>query len=760
MENNEKIVSGEWLGRTLTFKTGKLAKQADAAVLVQYGETVVLATAVEAKTERDGVNFFPLMVEFEEKLYAAGIIKGSRWVKREGRPTDQSILTGRMVDRAIRPLFDQSSKKDVQVILTVLSVDGENDYDVVALVAASAALSISGIKWDGPIGGIRVGLINDEMVFNPTYEQQALSSLDLMVAGTSEKVIMLEAGANEVAENKVLTAIMAGQREMQKAIELIKELQATVGVKTKSISEKLVSATEAEAKAAKDELLVIGEKWLNENIKTHLFDKTYYTKNERKAAVSVIKHNLDTYLFSQSIEKANRDYVIKSLAEEMIEAEVTRAILEEGKRVDGRAIDEIRDLSADVSILPRNHGTGLFSRGETQVMSIVTLGASGLEQTLEGLEGVIKKRYMHHYNFPPYSVGEASPLRGTGRREIGHGALAEKALIPVLPSKEEFPYTIRVVSETLGSNGSSSMGSTCGSTLALMDAGVPIKKHVAGIAMGLASNKDMSKWVVLTDIQDLEDGEGGMDFKITGTDAGLTAIQLDTKTTGLTEEIITQTLTQGRVALNQVLEVVRSGISAPRPELSKYAPRILTVRINPEKIGAVIGSGGKTINKLVEEFEVTIDIDDDGLVMICGVNAEKCALAKKAVEDIVHEFAAGEVYTGKVTRLMDFGAFVELVAGNEGLVHVSEMAPYRVSRPSDLLAVGDVVTVRIKEIDDQHRVNLTMKGQDENQALWKDEKGKMSADFADNSRSFGNRDNSRGNFRHGGNDSRPSRPRY
>ncbi len=390
-------------------------------------------------------------------------------------------------------------------------------------------------------------------------------------------------------------------------------------------------------------------------------------------------------------------------------------------------------------------------------MSIVTLGAPGLEQTLEGLEGMTKKRYMHHYNFPPYSVGEAAPLRGTGRREVGHGALAEKALMPVLPAKEDFPYTIRVVSETLGSNGSSSMGATCGSTLALMDAGVPIKKHVAGIAMGLASNKDMSKWEVLTDLQDLEDGDGGMDFKITGTDLGLTAIQLDTKTTGLSEEIITKTLSQGRAALNEVLAVVSGGMPAPRAELSKYAPRILTVRINPEKIGAVIGSGGKTINKLVEEFEVTIDIEEDGLVMICGVDAAKCALAKKAVEDIVHEFVAGEIFTGKVTRLMDFGAFVEVLPGNEGLVHVSEMAPYRVGKPGDLLAVGDVVTVRIKEIDDQHRINLSMKGQNENQDLWKDEKGKMAAgEFGGGNPSFGNRDNSRGRS----NDSGPRRPRY
>jgi polyribonucleotide nucleotidyltransferase len=744
MENQEKVVSGTWLGRQLTIKTGKLAKQADAAVLVQYGETVIMATVVESKREREGVDFFPLMVEFEEKLYAAGIIKGSRWVKREGRPSDQSVLTGRMIDRSIRPLFDQDSKKDVQVIITVLSVDGENDYDTVSLVAASAVLSISGIKWNGPIGGIRVGLIDGQYIFNPTYEQQAVSSLDLIVAGTDKKVIMLEAGANETPENQILEAIMLGQKEMQPAIDLIKELQKIAPSKEHSAAKKLMTAEEDKKKAEKEVLMEVGRKWLNDNIKQYLFDKVYYTKGERKLAVSAIKENLNNYLFEQNIEKADREMVIKKVAEDMIEAEVTRSILEEKRRVDGRALTEIRDLSAEVGILPRNHGAGLFSRGETQVMSIVTLGAPGMEQSLEGLEGMVKKRYMHHYNFPPYSVGEAAPLRGTGRREVGHGALAEKALIPVLPAKEDFPYTVRVVSETLSSNGSSSMGATCGSTLSLMDAGVPIKKHVAGIAMGLASNDDMSRWEVLTDIQDLEDGNGGMDFKITGTDAGLTAIQLDTKTDGLTEEIIKKTLEQGRVALNEVLNVLSTAIAAPHAELSKYAPRILTVRINPEKIGAVIGSGGKTINKIVDEYEVTIDIDDDGLVMICGLNAEKCAQAKKIVEDIVHEFAAGEVYTGKVVRLMDFGAFVELTAGNDGLVHVSEMAPYRVGKPSDFVKVGDVVTVRIKEIDDQGRVNLTMKGQAENNAYWVNEKGKATGDFG------------------GGQGGRPSngRPRY
>lgn len=720
----EKTFQGEWLGRPLSIRTGKLAKQADASVLVQYGDTVVMATVVEAKQERDGVDFFPLMVEFEEKLYAAGIIKGSRWVKREGRPTDQSILTGRMIDRSIRPLFDDESKKDVQVIITVLSVDGENDHDIVSLIAASAVLSISGLKWQGPIGGIRVGLIEGQFVFNPTYEQQALSSLDLIVAGTSEKVIMLEAGAQEVSEDIILSAIMAGQKEMQPAIALIKELQAGVEIKEKIEKKKLITTEEEKQKEEKEKLLTLGRAWLNDNIKNFLFDKTYYTKGERKAAVSAIKENLNQHLFDQGIEKPQRDFVVKKLAEDMIEAEVTRAILDEKRRVDGRALTEIRELNGEVGILPRNHGAGLFSRGETQVLSIVTLGAPGLEQSLEGIEGASKKRYMHHYNFPPYSVGEASPLRGTGRREIGHGALAEKALMPVVPNKEDFAYTIRVVSETLGSNGSSSMASTCGSTLALMDAGVPIKKHVAGIAMGLASNDDMSRWEVLTDIQDLEDGKGGMDFKITGTDTGLTAIQLDTKTTGLTEEIIKKTLEQGRAALNEVLGVLQAALPAPRPELSKYAPRMITLRINPEKIGAVIGSGGKVINKMIDEYDVSIDIEDDGLVNICGTNAANCEKVEELIKGITKEFVAGEIVQGKVVRMLEFGAFVELNAGNDGMVHVSELAPYHINKPSDFLSIGDIVTVKIKEIDDQGRINLTMKGLPENEPLWQSQKGK------------------------------------
>ncbi|HZJ41214.1 MAG TPA: polyribonucleotide nucleotidyltransferase [Candidatus Saccharimonadales bacterium] len=726
----EKVFSGEWLGRPLTIKTGKVAKQANAAVWVQYGETVVQATVVQSKTEREGVSFFPLMVDFEEKLYAAGIIKGSRWVKREGRPTDQSVLTGRMIDRSIRPLFVTGDNRDIQVIITVLAIDQENDHDVVSLVAASAALSISGIKWNGPIGGIRVGLIEDKFVFNPTYEEQAKSSLDLIVAGTDKKVIMIEAAANEIAEDVMLKAIMAGQKEMQVAIDLIKELQAGVEPKNNEKPAKVKSAEELEAEKDKEAILEIGRTWLSENIKKILFVKEYYTKGERKAAVSAIKDGLDDYLTAQGLSSDKRGYIAKKLVEEMIDTEVTRAIIEEKKRVDGRDLEEIRELIAEVEILPRDHGTALFSRGETQVMSIVTLGAPGMEQSLEGMEGQSKKRYMHHYNFPPYSVGEASPLRGTGRREVGHGALAEKALLPVVPNREDFPYTIRVVSETLGSNGSSSMASTCASTLALMDAGVPIKKPVVGIAMGLASNHDMSKWVVLTDIQDLEDGEGGMDFKITGTDTGLTAIQLDTKTDGLTEEIITQTLSQGRRALNNILEVIIKAIPAPRADLSKYAPRIISFSVDPEKIGAIIGPGGKIINRIIDETGVSIDIEDDGLVMICGTDPEKVNEAVRQVKEIVHVFEAGEVLKGKVVRMLDFGAFISLNANQDGMAHVSELAPYRIEKPSDFLNIGDEVTVRIKEVDDQGRINLSLKGLDENTHLWKDEKGKSDGQAA------------------------------
>lgn len=755
----ETVVNREWLGRPLVIKTGHVAKQANAAVWVQYGETVVQATVVQSPNERPGIDFFPLMVEFEEKLYAAGIIKGSRWIKREGRPTDQSVLTGRMIDRSIRPLFAAGDHRDVQVIITVLAVDQENDHDIVSLVAASAALAISGLAWNGPLGGVRVGLVDNQFVFNPTYAEQAKSTLDLIVAGTAKKVIMIEAGAQEVPEDLMLKAIMAGQEKLQTAIDLINELKQKVAPKT-SPAPAALPQTPEEAALTKQraDWQALGIDWLKKNIGAILFDKTYYTKGERKLAVAAIKDQLNAYLAGQGVPAPERTEVLKKTVEEAVEAEVTRAILEDKRRVDGRALEEIRSLSAAVAVLPRDHGSSLFSRGETQVMSIVTLGAPGLEQSLEGVEGQSKKRYMHHYNFPPYSVGEASPLRGTGRREIGHGALAEKALLPMVPNKEEFPYTIRIVSETLGSNGSSSMASTCASTLALMDAGIPIKKPVAGIAMGLASNHDMSRWEVLTDLQDLEDGEGGMDFKITGTDTGLTAIQLDTKTDGLTEEIIARTLKQGRAALNKILGVITAAIPAPRPELSPYAPRLTSFNVDPEKIGAIIGPGGKVINKIIDETGVSIDIEDSGLVVICGTDAAMVEEAVRQVKAIVHVFEPGEIIKGKVVRLLDFGAFVALNNSQDGMVHVSELAPYRIEKPSDFLSVGDEVTVKIKEIDDQGRINLIMKGLPENAELYKDEKGKSDGSgfgggFGGGRSGFGSHD--RGPRR--GGPSRPSR---
>ncbi len=720
----EQKISTTWLGRELTIKTGKMAQQTNASVMVQYGETTILATVVEATEDGRG-DWFPLMVEFEERFYAAGMIKGSRWIKREGRPTDEAVLAGRMIDRTVRPLFDDSSRKDLQIILTVLSIDQENSHDIVGLIAASAALSISGVKWAGPIGGLRVGYINNELVFNPTLEQMKESDMDLIVAGTEQKTIMLEAGANEVAEDIFYKAITEGQVEMQGAIKLIKDFAKKVGIKEIIEKQKLISEEDKQAKIEEEKLIEEANVWLKENVEKTLFDKQYYTKGERKAAVAKLKNDLDKLLFDKEVDSDVRGRVIEKSLYPAVDSEITKQLIINERRVDGRKLDEIRELSSDVDIFPRAHGTGLFQRGETQTLSVVTLGAPGLEQSLEDLEGERKKRYMHHYNFKPFCVGEARPIRSTGRREIGHGALAEKALFPVIPSKEDFPYTIRIVSETLGSNGSSSMGATCGSTLSLMAAGVPIKRPVAGVAIGLASNEDLSAWKILTDIQDLEDGKGGMDFKVTGTEKGITAIQLDTKTDGLTKEIIKEALERGRKGRLEILKIITKVIPEPRAELSKHAPRIISFRIDPEKIGIVIGPGGKMINKIIDETEVSIDIDDDGLVMICGTDPENTKLAQKQVEDLTHEFKAGEVFTGKVARILDFGAFVELLPGNDGMVHVSELAPYRIGRPSDFISEGDTVTVKIKEVDDQGRVNLTMKGLVENEPLWKDKKGEQ-----------------------------------
>lgn len=715
-----QIFETEIGGRKLTIELGKLAQQANGSVVVSYGETVVLATVVKSKEPREGIDFFPLLVDYEERLYAAGKIKGSRFIKREGRPSDEAVLTNRLVDRSIRPLFDDRFKNDIQIILTVLSADGENDPDLVSLIAASSVLSISNINWQGPIGGIRVGAIPStegpkkyEWVINPTYAAREKGILDLVLAGTQDKIIMIEAGGNEVPEEIVLEAIRFGQKHLKTTIDLIDKIQNLGGKKQESMINPVrnsisneINETEAMDKD-KEEIQEKVEKFLKEKLSFYLFGAKKETKISRKQAVEKLKDELDQFLIEDQISKEKRKEAIK-LVDKYVEQEVTKAILEEEKRVDGRSLKEIRPLDIEAGVLPRTHGSALFSRGETQVLSIVTLGAPGYEQIIESIEGNGKKRYMHHYNFPPFSVGEVSPLRFTGRREIGHGALAEKALVPLLPDKESFPYTIRVVSEVLSSNGSSSMASVCGSSLALMDAGVPIKEPVAGIAMGLASDKN-GHYKILTDLQDLEDGKGGMDFKIAGTKNGITVIQMDTKTDGLTLEIIEQTFKQAKEARLAILESMNKVIAVPRAQLSPWAPKILTLRINPEKIREVIGPGGKVINEIIDKTGVEIDIEDDGLIFITSINEESAQKALEWIKNLTREVRVGEIFQGRVTRILDFGAFVEILPRQEGLVHVSELASHRVRAVRDIVQIGDIIPVKVIGIDEQGRINLSLR---------------------------------------------------
>lgn len=712
-------VSLELGGRTLSLETGKLAEQADASVLAQYGETVVLATVVMSQNERDGIDFFPLMVEYEERLYAAGKIKGSRFIKREGRPPDEAILTSRLIDRAIRPLFDERLRRDVQVVCTALSWDQENDPDVLALVAASAALSISSIPWAGPLGALRIGRIPSdedsakaEWALNTTYAARAKSQLDLVVAGTDEKVVMLEAGAQEVSEEVTGEALTFALKHMKGITKLIEELKEKAGKPKVPVAPHEIT-DEAERKTAEEKAALVAQvqKWLEQKVPEVMYGGAKHTKTSRHAALGQLQEELEEYLVSEQIGKDKRKDIF-TFFKKYVEREITRKILDEDKRVDGRKLTDIRPLTSEVSVLPRTHGSGLFQRGETQVLSTVTLGSPGMEQTLDSMEETGKKRYMHHYNFPPYSVGEAKPMRGPGRREIGHGALAERALLPVIPSdKLSFPYTIRVVSEVLGSNGSSSMASTCGSTLALMDAGVPIKKPVAGIAMGLASD-EKGNYKILTDLQDLEDGPGGMDFKIAGTRDGITAIQMDTKTKGLTLQICKETLAQAKIARLQILDVIESVIAAPRAEMSPHAPRIYTLMIKPDSIRNVIGPGGKMINEIIAVTGVQIDIEDDGTVMVTAPNPDSADKALNWIKQLTHEVAAGERYEGKVTRIMDFGAFVEVLPKQEGLVHISELAPFRVGSVTDVVQEGDIIPVVVREIDAMGRINLSLKDAD------------------------------------------------
>jgi polyribonucleotide nucleotidyltransferase len=697
----------QWGGKTLSIEVGKYAQQAGGSCVVRYGDTVVLATATMSAETREGMDFFPLMVEYEEKLYAAGRIKGSQFIKKEGRPTDEAVLVARFIDRALRPLFDQRVRNEVQVIVTALAFDGENDPDILGLIAASCALHVSDIPWGGPIGCVRVGQINGEWILNPSYEARAKSILDLAFAGTKDKVIMVEAGANEASEDIVLDAFWFGQKHIDAPIKLIEEVRKAAGKEKQDL---LTPKTDEQKtrETKRVEVETLARPFIVEQVKKLFFASPQATKSQRNLQKTELKKLTKEFLLDKGVSEEDVGFGT-GIVIEVLEEEVSRAILENDQRVDGRSLTQVRQLVSEVAVLPRVHGSGHFMRGETQVLTVVTLGAPGDEQTLDGMETVGKRRYFHHYNFPPYSVGEVKPLRGPSRRDIGHGGLAEKALMPMMPDKEVFPYTIRAVSEVFGSNGSSSMASTCGSTLALMDAGVPIKAPVAGIAMGLATNKK-GDWKVMTDLQDLEDGEGGMDFKIAGSRAGITAIQMDTKTSGLSREIVETAVRQAKDARLQILDQISSAIATPRPDLSPYAPRIITIKINPELIGSVIGPGGKTINEIIATTGVqAIDIEDSGLVMITSTNAQGAQKALKMVEDLTREAKIGEIYKGKVTRIMDFGAIVEFLPKKDGMVHISMLAPWRVEKVSDIVKLGQEVMIKIMEMSPDGKTSLSMK---------------------------------------------------
>lgn len=677
-------------GRTFTVETGKMAKQANGAALVRYGETVVLVTATASEEPREGVDFFPLTVDYEEKMYAVGKIPGG-FIKREGRPGESAILCSRLIDRPIRPLFPEGYRNDVQIVATVLSVEHDNAPEIAAMIGASCALTISDIPFLGPIAGVRVGRIDGEFVINPTVEQREASDLNLTIAGSRDAVMMVEAGANELPEEVILEAILFGHEEIKKIVAFQDEMQKAVGkekreVKLFAVPEEMEQAIREYATAKLDEAVRNPDK---------------LARDEHIAAVKseALEHFLEIY--PDAVKEI--PYMLHKIVKEI----VRRMITKEKIRPDGREVEEVRPISCEVGLLPRTHGSGLFTRGQTQILTITTLGSLGDEQVLDGLGVETSKHYIHQYNFPGYSVGEARPVRGPGRREIGHGALAERALVPVIPSTEEFPYTIRMVSEVLESNGSSSMGSVCGSTLSLMHAGVPIKRPVSGVAMGLV--KDGDDYTILTDIQGMEDALGDMDFKVAGTTEGVTAIQMDIKIKGISREILASALEQAKRGRAFILGKMLECISEPNAELSKYAPRVTTMQIKPDKIREVIGPGGKVIKKIIDDCGVQIDIDDDGTVRISATSVEASAAAVAAIEEIVREVEVGQIYKGKVTRLMAFGAFVELLPGREGLCHISQLDKKRVEKVEDYVNVGDELEVKVTEIDQKGRVNVSHK---------------------------------------------------
>ena len=694
-----KSYSTKLAGRELTIETGKICGLANGSVVVKYGDTVVMVNVTASKEPKEGIDFFPLSVDYEEKLYAVGKIPGS-FTKREGKPSDKAILTSRAIDRPLRPLFPKDFRNDVCVTATVLSVEQDNSPEVCAMIGAATALEISDIPFNGPTAAVAVGWVDDEIVINPTVAQREKSKLTATVAGTLEKITMIEAGADEIPNEKMLEAIKTAHSEIKNICNFISAIKAEIG---KSKFEYQSFAVE---KDFYDDIVA--------NFKKRMYQDVQATDKEvRDANIDKITEDINSYVAEKYGENAveERKMEIADSIHDLEKACVREMILEEHKRPDGRKIDEIRPLSCEVGVLPRVHGSSIFTRGQTQVMSIVTLGMKSEEQMLDGIDEETEKRYMHQYNFPSYSVGEARPSRGPGRREIGHGALAEKALVPVIPSEDEFPYAIRVVSEVLSSNGSTSQASICGSTLALMDAGVPINKPVAGISTGLVTDKnDPSRYIMLTDIQGIEDFFGDMDFKVGGTKDGITAIQVDIKIDGLTYDIIAEAFERTKVARDYILDnIMLPVIDKPRADISKYAPRILTTKINPEKIKDVIGTGGKTINKIIDETGVKIDIEDDGQVCIYSNDMESAQKAMKMIEIITREIEAGKIYDGVVTKIMSFGAFVDLGGGKEGLLHISKISNKRVDKVEDVLAVGDEITVKVTDIDNQGRINLSMK---------------------------------------------------
>ena len=689
MYENFKVFSTEFAGRTLTVETGKMAQLANGSCLVRYGETAVFCAATASAKPRDGIDFLPLSVDFEEKLYSVGRIPGS-FTRREGKPTDKAILASRVIDRPIRPLFPKDMRNDVSIVCTVMSVDPDCSPEIVGMIGASIALSISDIPWAGPISGVSVGYVDGEIVLNPNAEQQEKSQMQVTVASTADLVAMIEAGAKEVTNEVMYDGIMKGHAENQKMVAFIEDIQKQIG------KEKFTFETSdpdpAMFEAVKDFAI--------EDVKAALDTDDKNIRDERLLPIYDAVHaKFDEQYPEQEAKLDECMYKLQKFV-------VRRWLLDEGKRVDGRGIDEIRPLWAEVGLLPRTHGSALFARGQTQVMSIATLGNMSDAQLLDGIDSETSKRYMHHYNMPSYSVGETKPSRGPGRREIGHGALAERALLPVIPSEEEFPYSIRVVSEILSSNGSTSQGSICGSTLALMDAGVPIKAPVAGISCGLITEGD--RFMTMVDIQGLEDFFGDMDFKVAGTKAGITAIQMDLKVHGLTPAIIKEALEKTYKARCYIIdEVMLKAIAEPRADVSKYAPKMLSTKIHPDKIREVIGSGGKVIQKIQADCNCKIDIEDDGSVFISAVDRENAERALMIVETIAKDPEIGAIYKGKVTRLMNFGAFVEIAPGKEGLVHISKLDVKHVDRVEDCVNVGDEVIVKVTEIDDQGRINLS-----------------------------------------------------